>query len=179
MDWLSIGRVGAPQGLRGGFFCVLDDARSEPLACRQVALGQVPPCPQGHTVFDQELQVYEVVRSFVSGGRCVLLLRDVGSREAAQSLLGRRIYVAREEIGLAEDEILVADLVGTTVLDEHGSVLGTIRSVHDFGAQTTLEIGSDNRGSFYFPFLDQFVVSHEPSQRIMVIQHADDFRNGD
>lgn len=182
--WLRIGTVGAPHGLKGGFFCMLPDGRLEPLRYSRLALavcdkslrqpGSASPDVSGG------FRLHEVQSSTVSGGRVVVVLRDVSSRSAAETLRGMDIFVERSAQELAQDEVLVADFIGTRVEDEQGKVLGCIRAVHDFGAQLTLEIAADHAsGSFYFPYLDGFVVSHDVKNRLMIVRQAEDFQAGE
>lgn len=70
-------------------------------------------------------------------------LSGVGSKEAADALKGKRLYAPRERLpALAEDEYYHADLIGLSVFDTGGILLGEVRAVHDHGAGDLLEIAS-------------------------------------
>ncbi|MBV1832860.1 ribosome maturation factor RimM [Novacetimonas pomaceti] len=93
-------------------------------------------------------------------GKGIAELRDaagqaIASREDAQGLVNRRLYVDRAELPEPEeDEFYVADLVGLHVI-EQGTVpprdLGQVRLVHDYGAGVSLEIVGP-QGMILLPF---------------------------
>ncbi|EHH68689.1 ribosome maturation factor RimM [Gluconobacter morbifer] len=62
-------------------------------------------------------------------------------RTAAERLVNRRLYVARDALPEADDgEFYHADLIGMTAFSQEGDVLGTVAVVHDYGAGVSLEI---------------------------------------
>ena len=71
--------------------------------------------------------------------------RDVPMRDraAAQTLVNVRLYVDRDRLPAPgdEDEFYLADLVGLRAVTPDGVALGTIDTVHDYGAGASLEIG--------------------------------------
>ena len=80
-------------------------------------------------------------------------LSGVDNREAAGALKGTRLYAARDRFpDLAEDEYYHADLIGMTVVDTGGAVLGTVRAVLDHGAGDILEITRPGAGDLLLPF---------------------------
>ncbi|MBY4638612.1 ribosome maturation factor RimM [Gluconacetobacter entanii] len=94
-------------------------------------------------------------------GKGIAELRDgagqaVSSREDAQKLVNRKLYVGRADLPEPEeDEFYVADLVGMQVI-EQGSTpsreLGHVRLVHDYGAGVSLEITGGEEGTVLLPF---------------------------
>jgi len=64
-------------------------------------------------------------------------------REAAQTLVNVRLHVDRAMLPAPEDEdeFYLADLVGLRAVTPDGVELGTIDTVHDYGAGASLEIG--------------------------------------
>lgn len=67
----------------------------------------------------------------------------VATRETAQALVNTRLYVPRAKLPKpAEDEFYLADLIGLEAVDAAGRVLGRVDTVHDYGAGTSLEIGT-------------------------------------
>jgi 16S rRNA processing protein RimM len=66
----------------------------------------------------------------------------VTDRSAAERLTNTRLYIDRSALPPAEeDEFYLADLIGLQAVDGQGRALGTITTVHDYGAGTSLEIG--------------------------------------
>jgi 16S rRNA processing protein RimM len=84
----------------------------------------------------------------------------IATREAAEALSGVRLYAPRETLrgGEAEDEFLLADLIGLTVKDKTGQVVGTIMAVPNYGGGDLLEIAPPGGGATaLLPFTQSFV----------------------
>jgi len=76
----------------------------------------------------------------VAGGLAARL-SGVASREAAEALRGVRLYADRAALpALGDDEFYHADLIGLTVQDPGGAVLGTVAAVLNHGAGDILEV---------------------------------------
>jgi 16S rRNA processing protein RimM len=109
------------------------------------------------------------------GGAADMLIARVGGvadREAAEALIGVRVYVARSRLpALARsDEFYQADLVGLRVEDPQGRVIGAVTAVQDFGAGDLLEIAPQDGGdSLYVAFTEAFVpIVDIPGGRVVV-----------
>jgi ribosomal 30S subunit maturation factor RimM len=124
-------------------------------------------------------RIHNVQRAFVSGGRTALYLDCIPDRSAAESLRGFHVFVDSSEVYLADDETLVADLLQCEIQCPEGVPVGTVVAVHDFGAQTTLEVSPINgKGTIYFPYLNAFVIKHDLARRIMVVHSFQEFLQG-
>lgn len=86
-------------------------------------------------------------------GGLVVRAAEVATREEAEALRGLKLYVPRERLPAPdEDEFYLADLIGLEARDASGAVLGTVRSVQDFGAGDILEIAPPKGPTWYVPF---------------------------
>ena len=94
----------------------------------------------------------------LTGGRAakggvVVRAKEVETREQAEALRGLRLYIPRDVLPEPdEDEFYVADLVGMEVRGLEGEVLGTVKSVRDFGAGDLLEVQPREGESWWLPF---------------------------
>ncbi|MFP1644317.1 ribosome maturation factor RimM [Pontitalea aquivivens] len=81
-------------------------------------------------------------------------LTGVTTKEEADALKGVTLWADRNRLpSLPDDEFYHADLIGLTVLDTGGAVLGTVRAVHNHGAGDILEIfGPGRRQTLLLPF---------------------------
>ncbi len=74
-------------------------------------------------------------------------LTGIDTKEQADALKGTTLHVDRKRLPrLPDDEFYHADLIGLEVRDPGGTLLGTVRAVHNHGAGDLLEIsgaGSD------------------------------------
>lgn len=84
----------------------------------------------------------------------VARIKGVTTREAAEKLTGRELFIDRNEFPQTqdEDEFYLADLVGLDVRNGTGEKTGTVFAVHDFGAGDILEIKPLAGPAFMTPF---------------------------
>jgi 16S rRNA processing protein RimM len=80
--------------------------------------------------------------------------KEIATKEQADALRGLKLHIPRERLPEPdEDEFYLTDLVGLEARDPEGSVLGTVRSVQNFGADDMLEIAPAAGGqTWYLPF---------------------------
>jgi 16S rRNA processing protein RimM len=123
-DLVTVGRVGKPHGLDGGFFV---DGASE----REGVFAE------GATLYAGGAPATVVASRHGSGGRPVIRLdRDVER--------GAELAVERATLpGLTdEDEFYVFQLVGLSVEEEGGRQLGRVREVLEYPGNDVLELDS-------------------------------------
>ena len=94
-----------------------------------------------------------------SGKALIAKLAGIETREAAEALARRQLFVARNALpALEADEFYASDLVGLKAEDEAGQALGRIVAVQDFGAGPLLEVKPAAGGaSVYLPFTAEAV----------------------
>ena len=97
-------------------------------------------------------------------------LKGIEDRDAAEALAGLRLYVDRKLLPAAEeDEFYHADLIGLTVEEPGGKVLGKVAAVHNFGAGDVLEVEAESGERPLLPFTKAVVpVVDLPGRRIVV-----------
>ena len=77
----------------------------------------------------------------------------VDDRNAAEALAGVELYAARDRLPEPESgEFYHADLVGLRAERPDGSLYGTVRALHDFGAGDVIEIALAEGGVVVLPF---------------------------
>lgn len=129
------------QGLQGAvrvksFTAVPEDA---------VSYGQISTA-NGERVFDVKL-----TRSTNKG--LVVALSGVTTREEAESLRGTELYVSRDAFPPTdEDEFYYADLIGLTVEGLDGQVIGTVKSMDNYGAGEVMEVALESGAALILPF---------------------------
>jgi 16S rRNA processing protein RimM len=122
-ELVTIGRVGRPHGVRGAFFVEGPSRREDAFAVGAVVLAGGEPAT-----------VVSSTRG--SGGRPVIKL----DREVER---GTELAVERSALPpLDEDEFYAFELVGLTVEQEDGRVLGRVREVLEYPANDVLELES-------------------------------------
>jgi 16S rRNA processing protein RimM len=122
-DLVVVGRVGRPHGVRGAFFVEGPSERDDAFATGAVVLAGGRPA-----------KVVSSARG--SGGRPVIKLDRAVER-------GTELAVERTALPqLDDDEFYVFDLVGLTVQEEEGRLLGSVREVLQYPANDVLELDS-------------------------------------
>lgn len=93
-------------------------------------------------------------------GFFIARLKGIADRHAAEELRNAELYVRRDRLPDPDvaDEFYHADLIGLTVVDEHGSELGTVIAVQNFGAGDLVEVRPAGGGeSVMLPFTESAV----------------------
>jgi 16S rRNA processing protein RimM len=123
-ELVSVGRVGKSHGLDGGFF--VEDASE-----------RASVFEEGATLYAGEEPVTVVASRHGSGGRPVICLDRQVER-------GTTLSVARITLPQLEDadEFYVFQLVGLSVEEEDGRLLGRVREVLEYPGNDVLELDS-------------------------------------
>ena len=83
----------------------------------------------------------------------VAQFEGVDDRTAAEALRGSLVEIERAALPpLEEGEYYYADLIGTPCVDRHGTPLGTVAAVENFGAGDLLEVALDSGRRALIPF---------------------------
>ncbi len=143
---LSVGRIVKPHGLRGDVVVSLTTNREE-----RAAAGSVLVTADGGQL--------EVERSTPHRGRHIVTFASVRSIEAAEELRGTDLFA---EPLSDPDELWVHELIGSTVVDTSGRVLGTVDAVEANPASDLLVLS----GGELIPL--RFVTGSQPGVRITV-----------
>ena len=143
---LSVGRLVKPHGLRGDVIVSLTTNRSE-----RVAPGSVLTTSDGRRL--------RVVRSSSHQGRFIVSFEGVIGIDAADGLRGTELFAPPLD---DPDTLWVHELIGSTVEDTGGAVLGTVVEVEANPASDLLVLD----GGGLIPL--RFVVTSVPGVRITV-----------
>ena len=98
-------------------------------------------------------------------------IEGVETKEQADALRGVRLFASRDQLpSLPDDEFYHADLIGLTVVDGGGAVLGKVHAVQNHGASDLLEITpSGSSDTVLLPFTNAVVPTVDlASKRIIV-----------
>jgi len=102
----------------------------------------------------------------------VARLAGIDTRAAAQALLNLDLYVPRERLPAIEeaDTFYHADLIGLAAVTAEGSVLGTVKALHNFGAGDIIEIAAESGGeTLMLPFTQDVVPQVDLAARKIVV----------
>jgi 16S rRNA processing protein RimM len=98
----------------------------------------------------------------------LVTIAGVTDRNAAEALRGKPVRVARDAVEVADDELLVADLIGCRVFDAAGVELGEVTGSFDSGAHEVLEVRTPAGKEFMLPLVDAMVSAVDLEARKIV-----------
>ena len=83
-----------------------------------------------------------------------VLLEGINDRNQAEELRGKTVYANDEDISLPEDTFFIEDIIGSTVEDYNGVVLGELVDIYQNGLSADVYILKGvNGGRISFPFI--------------------------
>ncbi|MGE4219067.1 MAG: ribosome maturation factor RimM [Alphaproteobacteria bacterium] len=139
-DKVCLGAIAGAQGVRGQVRVKSFTARPEDVA----AYGPLT---------DRAGRRFTLHATGMTRGLVVAKVDGVTDRNAAEALRGTELFVDRGRLPAPEeDEFYHADLIGLTAAAPDGTVLGTVRAVHDFGAGDMLDLALAEGGTAVVPF---------------------------
>jgi len=84
---------------------------------------------------------YEILNAYPDKMGARVRFKNVTSRSHAEALKGTRLYVARDNLPmLDEEDFYHADLIGLAAVTDQGEKLGTVKAVYNFGSADLLDI---------------------------------------
>ena len=133
--------IGAAHGIRG-------ELRVKSFTADPLALGDYGPL---HT---RDGRTFEVQAIRPAKDVVVVRFKGVGDRNAAEALTGTDLFVDRSALpdNGDEEDFYHADLVGLSVRDDSGAVIGKIAAVQDYGGGDILELTLGGRKGVMIPF---------------------------
>lgn len=177
-DAVEVGRIGEAWGVRGWFKVFAHS--SEPEALLATREWFLLPATQGpRSPFDGAVRL-TVREAREHGDVLVAQAEGIADRALAEQLRGARIHVARSAFPEAGDgEYYWVDLIGLTVVNREGVVLGVVKELLPSGPQTTLVLrGEPVDGKpceRLIPFVSAFVDRVDLAERRMTVDWQPDF----
>jgi len=120
-DFFAVGKIVKSRGLRGDLVIQpLTDHPERFQALKKVWVGTVNSDPSPYQLKDTRVK-----------GRAIHLhLQEIGTRDAADVLVGKYLYVTDEDlVRLPQGTHFVHDIIGSRVIDEQGRKVGTVEEV--------------------------------------------------
>ncbi|WP_262693916.1 ribosome maturation factor RimM [Kordiimonas aquimaris] len=128
-DWICVGALAAPHGVKG-------DVRLKSFTENPVSIFKFKDLRLG------------------ADGKAILLSKKAKNKdgfivhidgfdtpEAAAAFSGKQLYIRRDFLPqAADDEYYLTDLIGLEARDEHGTRIGVVEAVENFGAEDLIEL---------------------------------------
>ena len=163
-----LGRVAAPHGVRGSI-------RVQPLCADPATLLDLPHWWLRRRDAD-DWSPHSIVGCRLHSGAIVAEIEGVATREAAGALRGAHVGVPRECLPPPDaDEYYRADLVGMSVVNRDGRVLGLVVDFVDSGAHPILRVAAADGVERLIPWVAQYVDRVDVDAARIEVDWAEDY----
>lgn len=175
-DAIEVARVADAWGVKGWFKVFTFNVQPDViLACRQWYL---EPADRGAKAFERTL-LMPIINAKMHSDTVVAHARGIDDRSMAEALRGARIFVPRSSFPLVKtDEYYWVDLIGLSVSNREGVVLGVVQDLLSTGPQTVLVITEDSNGSKVermIPFVSAFIDDVCLNQKVITVDWQPDY----
>lgn len=100
----------------------------------------------------------EITRAYPHKNVVIMKIDGIDTVEDAQKLIGKTLYMNRDDVELDEDVYFIQDIIGLVVKDiDSGEVYGKISDVYQNGATDVYSIKKENGRELMFPYIDEVV----------------------
>ncbi|WP_354675342.1 ribosome maturation factor RimM [Cupriavidus alkaliphilus] len=181
-DLVEVGYVSAAYGIRGWIKVQphADDASALLHAGRWWLLS---PPQAGLVAADAaraEPACVKIAQSREHSGTVVAQAAGVADRNLAEALRGRRVWIRRADFPAPEeDEFYWVDLIGCSVSNEQGELLGEVSGLIDNGAHQILQVAfvqpDGKAGERLIPFVDAFLRTVDTAGKRIVVDWGLDY----
>ena len=158
-QFLEIGKIVATQGIRG-------EVRVQYYCDSAEVL-----CDYDTLYLDKGKTEVTVERAYPHKNIVVMKLEGIDKIEQAQPLIGKLLYLDRDDAELEEGLYFIQDIIGLTVKDaDSGEVYGKITDVYQNGASDVYSIRKDDGRELMFPCIDEVVLKTDIDAGEMIIR---------
>jgi len=163
-DLIPIGKVVRPHGVRGKI--------------KLEYFGEdVSRFPPAREVFIEmkvgTLQAYEILETTPQPPRLILLLRGIERREEVEPLIGKKIFIKREDLpDLEEGEYYWTDLLGMSVETEEGKKVGRVKEIFSTGANDVYVV-EGKRGEIFLPATGEVIQNIDRKKGVMKVNRKE------
>lgn len=162
---MLVGAIAGAHGVRG-------EVKIKPFTGEAETIARLGPLSD-----ESGARIFRIVAHRVAKGALIARLDGIDDRDRAEGLKGTRLYVARAALPPLEAESwYYSDLIGLSVEDDGGAVLGKVTAVQNYGAGDLLEIAFAGReGSDFVAFAKAFVPLIDVAGGRIVVTLPEDF----
>lgn len=159
-QFLEIAKITATHGIRGEVRCQYYCDTAEVL------------CDFDELYLDKGAKKVTISNAYPHKNVVIIKIDGVDSIEQAQPLIGKMLYLDRNDAQLDEDLFFIQDIIGLTVKDaDTGEVYGKITDVYQNGAADVFSIKRPEDGrELMFPNISEVVLKTDIEGGEMIIR---------
>ncbi len=163
-DLLQVGVIANTHGVRGEVkvFPTTDDAKRFK-KLKKVLLDT------GKDIISLDVESVRFFKQFV-----ILKLKGIDDMDAAMACKGKSLLVSRQDaVRLRKDEYFIADLIGLSVYNEDGTLLGSVTDVLQTGANDVYAVKMENGRELLLPAIKECILEIDLEGRSMRVHVMD------
>ena len=122
----------------------------------------------GYVYIDNLDKKFQIEKIRYSDGFMFLKLEGIDDRNQVELLRGSSLFVDRKEINIKENEFIIDEVIGFTLMTEENEELGQLESVDLYGSAPVFTING-KYGKSVFPCVDDVVIKFDYENKIIVI----------
>ncbi len=158
-QYLEIGKIVATQGLKGEFRVQYYCDSAEVI------------CDFDRLFLGKEKTELEVTAARPHKTLAILKVKGIDSVEQAKTLVGKMLYLNRDDAELPDGVYFIQDLIGLVVKDiDSGRIYGKIDDVYQNGAADVYSIKTENGGQLMFPAIPEVLIDIDFDNEEMLIR---------
>lgn len=163
-------RVGAPFGIKGWLKLQCFTQTPDSLDAYASWLLKSPAAPSA------DWEEFELEEFAVNTKGVFAKLKGCEDRTAAEKLVKREIGIPREALeGTVEDEVFWFDLIGCTVVNTGGKVLGKVETLMETGANDVLVVKMGSEETL-IPFIGEVIVKVDRVAKAITVDWSGEFQ---
>lgn len=147
-QYLEMGKITKTQGLKG-------EVRMQYYCDSPEDLEEFNILYMGKDKVEVEIEKSRYLKSDVA----VIKLKGVDTPEEAQKLIGKILYMNRDDVELPEDVWFIQDIIGLEVVDnDDGTVYGKVDEIYQNGGADVYSIKTPDGEQLMFPAIPEVLI---------------------
>ncbi|MGD9897971.1 MAG: ribosome maturation factor RimM [Calditrichaceae bacterium] len=123
---------------------------------------------------EKESQAYSIESVRLSDRFVFIKLKDINTREEAESLRNEYLYIPDDELkDLDEDEYYIHDLLGIKIYDEQDVLLGELIDVESISSNDIYTMKSVDGREFMIPAIKDVILEVDITKKTMKIRNLE------
>ncbi|MCL2850833.1 MAG: ribosome maturation factor RimM [Firmicutes bacterium] len=151
-----IGKILKPRGLKGELkIQILTNVLDVFTSLKKVYIGN-----------NDQADSYTVVKSSIQNEFAYISIKDVTTVERAEDFRDMQIFVNKNQLEIADDEIIADDILGFEIINQKGVKLGVLKSIENYGGSDFLNLGNE----LEIPYEEEFIIETNMTDKKILVK---------